>query len=57
MYTTEEILKILKKMKPGLQEKYPISELGLFGSYASRDYNNGSDIDILVDFNGSTSIC
>ncbi len=30
--------------------RYPISELGLFGSYARNDYNEQSDIDILVDF-------
>jgi hypothetical protein len=29
-----------------------ISELGLFGSFARGDFNDQSDIDILVDFNG-----
>lgn len=33
-----------------MQEKYSISELGLFGSYARGDFNEKSDIDILVDF-------
>ena len=51
MYTTEQILQILKAKKSELQRKYPISELGLFGSYARGDYNEKSDIDILVDFN------
>ena len=51
MYTREEILSILKINKPTLLKKYPISELGLFGSYARGDNNNKSDIDILVDFN------
>lgn len=51
MYTTEQIVKILRDKKPELQKKYPISELGLFGSYARGDYNEKSDIDILVDFN------
>lgn len=50
MYTTEEILNILKKKKPELQKRYPISELGIFGSYARGDYTDQSDIDILVDF-------
>ena len=31
-------------------KSYPISEMGLFGSYARGDYNEQSDIDILVDF-------
>ncbi len=50
MYTTEEIISILKQNKPALSAKYPISELGLFGSFARGDYNDQSDIDILVDF-------
>ena len=39
-----------------LEIKYPISELGLFGSYARGDQNEKSDIDILVDFNGRIGI-
>ncbi len=52
MYTREEIINILSQHKPALIRKYPISELGLFGSFARGDYNEQSDIDILVDFNG-----
>ena len=43
---------ILKEKKAYLQKRYPISELGIFGSYARGDFNEKSDIDILVDFNG-----
>lgn len=50
MYNTNQILKILKLEKKELEKKYPISEMGLFGSYARGDYNEHSDIDILVDF-------
>lgn len=52
MYTTSQILTILKEKKASLQKKYPLSELGIFGSYARGDFNEESDIDILVDFNG-----
>jgi len=52
MHTTNEILSILRENKAQLQKKYPISELGIFGSYARGDFNEKSDIDILVDFNG-----
>lgn len=52
MYTTAEIINILKQHKAALGQKYPISELGLFGSFARGDYNAQSDIDILVDFDG-----
>jgi predicted nucleotidyltransferase len=51
MYSTAQILNLLKVKKPELEKKYPISELGLFGSYARGDNNEKSDIDILVDFN------
>ncbi len=56
MYTLDQILQILKEKKPDLQKRYPISELGVFGSYARGDYNEDSDIDILVDFNDRIGI-
>jgi predicted nucleotidyltransferase len=56
MYNTGQILNILKSQKKELEKKYPISELALFGSYARGDYNEQSDIDILVDFNGRIGI-
>ncbi len=56
MYDKAQILAILKDRKPILQKKYPISELGLFGSYARDDHNEYSDIDILVDFDGRIGI-
>jgi uncharacterized protein len=56
MYTLEQILQILKEKKPDLQKRYPISELGVFGSYARGDYNENSDIDILVNFNDRIGI-
>ena len=56
MYTLDQILQILKEKKPDLQKRYPISELGVFGSYARGDNNEHSDIDILVDFNDRIGI-
>jgi predicted nucleotidyltransferase len=56
MYTTKQIIEILKATKPQLEKKYPISELAVFGSYARGDYNEMSDIDILVDFNDKIGI-
>ncbi len=50
MYNTNEIVRLLRTKKEDLQSRYPICELGLFGSYARGDYNENSDIDILVDF-------
>jgi predicted nucleotidyltransferase len=36
---------------PLLQQKYPITRLGVFGSYARGEANEKSDIDIVVEFN------
>lgn len=51
-YSKRDILETLRANKSKLIEKYSISELGLFGSFARDDFNEHSDIDILVDFNG-----
>jgi predicted nucleotidyltransferase len=56
MYSKDQILSILRTKKSDLEARYPISELGLFGSYARGDNSNSSDIDILVDFNGPIGI-
>lgn len=50
MYNTKDILETLKSNKSKLIQKYAISELGIFGSFARGDFNEQSDIDILVDF-------
>ena len=50
MYSTKDILETLRANKAKLTQKYAISELGIFGSFARGDYNEQSDIDILVDF-------
>lgn len=50
MYTKDKILAILRQNKAVLAAKYPITELGLFGSFARGDFDAHSDIDILVDF-------
>lgn len=52
MHSKNEILQILKEKKTRFREKYRLSELGLFGSFARGDNNDDSDIDILEDFNG-----
>ena len=49
MYLTKEIiLQKLREIKPQLQEKYNLTELALFGSYARDEQTIESDIDIMV---------
>ena len=48
MFTLQNIMQILRKHKPELEKKYPISGLGVFGSYARGEATAESDIDIAV---------
>lgn len=56
MYTKNQIHDILKENKSLLKIKYPISELGFFGSYARGEATEESDIDVLVDFDGKIGL-
>ncbi len=51
-----EIKEILKKHKAELENKYHISEIGIFGSYVKNEQTHQSDIDILVDFSSPISL-
>ena len=48
-----EILDILKKNKPEIFSKYPLQSMAVFGSYSRGDNNSASDVDILVELNGT----
>jgi predicted nucleotidyltransferase len=52
MYTLEKIVQALRQYQPELQRKYPVSRLGLFGSYARGEATEKSDIDIAVEITG-----
>jgi uncharacterized protein len=52
MYTLDTILERLRAYKPELQKKYPVSRMGVFGSYARGEATETSDIDIAVELNG-----
>jgi len=46
----ETIIEKLKKEKAEINQRFCVSEIGLFGSYARGEQVKGSDLDILVDF-------
>jgi uncharacterized protein len=50
MKNLNEIRQILSVQKKFLCEKYQITELGVFGSYARGEQTDASDVDILVDY-------
>lgn len=52
----QEFIDQLRKNKTRLFKKYNIKELAIFGSVSRNDFNETSDIDILVDFNRNIGI-
>ena len=48
----DEILALLRAHKPALERRFDIVELALFGSFARDSATAGSDIEILVRFDG-----
>ncbi|MDZ7743332.1 MAG: nucleotidyltransferase domain-containing protein [Bacteroidota bacterium] len=45
----------MKDHKSEFKEKYNIHTLGIFGSFANDNAHENSDIDLIVDFDASTS--
>ncbi|HEX9652228.1 MAG TPA: nucleotidyltransferase family protein [bacterium] len=44
----KQLLQILKKEQPFLQEKYGVVKIAIYGSYAQNKQTQKSDVDILV---------
>jgi len=49
MRTLADIITELRRIEPDLRRRYPIRELGVFGSYVRGEQTDASDLDILVD--------
>lgn len=53
VYTTapqlNDVLSVLRKMKPVLREKYGVTHLGVFGSVARNEATAESDVDIVFE--------
>ena len=56
MKTLEEIKQWLVQHKLLLQERYKVSELGIFGSYVRQEQTENSDVDLLVEFSETPSL-
>jgi predicted nucleotidyltransferase len=48
MTNKNQILSSLEKYKNNYKEQYGIEDIGIFGSYATNNANNDSDIDIFI---------
>lgn len=45
----EEIIKFISQHKAEFEQKFGVTKIGLFGSYARGEGREGSDIDIVVE--------
>lgn len=52
----EEILALLRSMLPELEARFGVRSMGLFGSYATGEATEQSDVDILVDVDPSIGL-
>ncbi|HZY38180.1 MAG TPA: nucleotidyltransferase family protein [Mucilaginibacter sp.] len=50
MFSATDIETKLKEIKPVLAEKFHVSSIGYFGSYARGQQNGDSDLDLIVEF-------
>lgn len=44
------IIERLRRVKPELADRFGVTGLAVFGSYARGEQSSGSDLDLLVDF-------
>jgi predicted nucleotidyltransferase len=51
----QAILDLLKAEAPALKQKYAVKSLAIFGSMARGDDHEGSDVDVLVTFEGKAT--
>lgn len=47
---TQELLLIMRDLKPQIKERFKAREIQLFGSHVRGEQTEGSDIDVLVEF-------
>ena len=50
--TRDDVLDLLRAHKPVLAERFGVTGLALFGSFAREQATDSSDVDILVSFDG-----
>jgi len=50
MKTLDEIKELIQSHKDELRQQYGLKEIGVFGSYVKGVQREGSDLDILVEF-------
>ncbi len=52
MKDLQAVMSELRRLRPELRRRYPIREIGVFGSWVRGEQTEDSDIDVLVEFDG-----
>ena len=45
----ETILQELRRLKPDLEQRYGVTKIGIFGSFARSEIHRDSDVDVVVE--------
>ncbi|MGQ0793587.1 MAG: nucleotidyltransferase family protein [Deltaproteobacteria bacterium] len=56
METMSQIKSKIAPMRDGLNKKYHVKSIAIFGSFARNEQNENSDVDILVEFSQSLGV-
>ena len=56
MRRLDDIIADLRRLRPSLSQRYPIRGIGVFGSYVRGEQKPGSDLDVLVELDGSVGL-
>lgn len=56
MSTRDEIIATLRRERAALSSRYPIRRIALFGSWARGEAREDSDVDVLVEVDGSIGL-
>jgi uncharacterized protein len=56
MKDLQAVIGELRRLQPELRRRYPIREMGVFGSWARGEQTEGSDIDVLVDLDDGVTL-
>lgn len=54
--TRDDVLTVLARHKPVLTERFGVTKLALFGSFARDAAREDSDVDVLVSFDGPATV-
>ena len=56
MKDLQAVIAELRRLQPELRRRYPIREMGVFGSWVRGEQTEGSDIDVLVDLDDGITL-